>query len=563
MAVDVSAPRSRRAILAGTLGALGATIASALGRATPASATNGGSVVLGNSAAAPLDGTGINEASATTAIHTTTGIGLRAQTAAIDKGLYGYASNTGAGTNYGVHGRAMAASGRGVFGDALHATGANYGVYGNSSSNVGVGVRGNASTLDGATRGVHGTVTSNAGVGVRGDATNTGGVTTGVEGVASSIAGRGVVGRATAASGGAYGVIGESASASGIGVRGTTTATSGNPTGVWGTTVAMGGTGVLGTADGTGTGVRGRSDSGIAIRGEANSPTGGYGVVGSAGGIGVQGTSDGIDGIGVRGAASTSTSKGVIGVSSGGDGFGVVGHSNNHSVGVMGFSASAELSLPDAGGVPVGVYGRASQANARGVRGIASSVTGATVGVEGHVGSTEGVGVLGLNEAGGLGVLGISAPDETLPILPANTGIYGYAAKDASSRGILGESTTGRGVSGKATSGSGIRGFATTGVALYGSTGGLKSGVALETVGKVKFGSSVGLATVPMGQSSVTVTPGIDVTATTAVVATLQGSAGGTTTVHRVVIDPGADTFTIHLTANATSAVGVAWHAFG
>ena len=40
-------------------------------------------------------------------------------------------------------------------------------------------------------------------------------------------------------------------------------------------------------------------------------------------------------------------------------------------------------------------------------------------------------------------------------------------------------------------------------------------------------------------------------------------SAGGTTTVHRVVVNATADTFTIYLTAKATTAVKVAWHAFG
>lgn len=50
---------------------------------------------------------------------------------------------------------------------------------------------------------------------------------------------------------------------------------------------------------------------------------------------------------------------------------------------------------------------------------------------------------------------------------------------------------------------------------------------------------------------------------TSAVVATLMGSAGGTTTVHRVVVNATADTFTIYLTANATATVTVAWHVFG
>ena len=45
-------------------------------------------------------------------------------------------------------------------------------------------------------------------------------------------------------------------------------------------------------------------------------------------------------------------------------------------------------------------------------------------------------------------------------------------------------------------------------------------------------------------------------------VATLQGSAGGTTAVRYVTINTTNDTFTIFLTGNASSNVKVGWHAF-
>jgi hypothetical protein len=148
-------------------------------------------------------------------------------------------------------------------------------------------------------------------------------------------------------------------------------------------------------------------------------------------------------------------------------------------------------------------------------------------------------------------------------IAKARTGVYGEAKQDSTARGVAGVSTSGRGVYGAATTGYGVRGQATTGAALYGQTSGLKSGVALRTVGKVRFDNSVGLATIASGTKSVTVTPGIDLTTTSAVVATLQGNPGGTTTVQRVAIDTAADTFTIYLTANSTASVKVAWHVFG
>jgi hypothetical protein len=72
-----------------------------------------------------------------------------------------------------------------------------------------------------------------------------------------------------------------------------------------------------------------------------------------------------------------------------------------------------------------------------------------------------------------------------------------------------------------------------------------------------------GVATIAATTKSVVVTPGIDLTSASAVVATLQGNPGGTTTVQRVSIDTVNDRFTIWLTANSTATVKVAWHVFG
>ena len=159
------------------------------------------------------------------------------------------------------------------------------------------------------------------------------------------------------------------------------------------------------------------------------------------------------------------------------------------------------------------------------------------------------------------------------PAPPAKTGVYGYAAQDANASGVMGSTTLGRGVLGLATTGNGVfglantgigaRGWSTTGTALYASTSGPKIGTALRAIGRVKFDNCAGVATIASGHNSVTVTPGSDMLATSAVVATLMGSAGGTTTVHRVIVNATADTFTIYLTANTTVAVTVGWHVFG
>ena len=158
------------------------------------------------------------------------------------------------------------------------------------------------------------------------------------------------------------------------------------------------------------------------------------------------------------------------------------------------------------------------------------------------------------------------------PAIVPKTGVYGYAAQDATAAGVRGESTTGRGVDGFATSGMalhgtattgyGARAYAATGTAGYFSTGGLKKGTALQAVGRVRFDKSVGIATIAAATRSVTVTPGIDLTATRPWWRRSRPPGG-----HPCREGRGrqrtADTFTIYLTANTTAAVKVAWHVFG
>lgn len=150
-------------------------------------------------------------------------------------------------------------------------------------------------------------------------------------------------------------------------------------------------------------------------------------------------------------------------------------------------------------------------------------------------------------------ILGFSGKTWPLPTAPAKTGVYGYAAQDSSARGVIGRTTTGQGV----------RGQATTGTAIYGMTADPKKGYGLRIRGRVKLDESAGIATVPGGSDRVTVTPGVDLTSTSAVVATLMGDAGGSTTVKRVAVNATTDTFVVLLTADAPVAVKVAWHVFG
>ena len=197
-------------------------------------------------------------------------------------------------------------------------------------------------------------------------------------------------------------------------------------------------------------------------------------------------------------------------------------------------------------GSGVGVYGESD--SPLGVEGASASA----IGVYGHNSATDQPAVRGWALGWATGAYGYSGTADP-PATPAKTGVYGYAAQDSTAKGVYGRSTAGRGVFG----------YATSGTAGYFTTGAPTSGTALRAVGRVHFDHCAGVATISAGTKSVLVSPGIDLTAGSAVVATLMGSAGGTTTVHRVALDTVADTFRIYLTASSTATVKVAWHVFG
>jgi hypothetical protein len=166
--------------------------------------------------------------------------------------------------------------------------------------------------------------------------------------------------------------------------------------------------------------------------------------------------------------------------------------------------------------------------------------------------------------ASSTGVLGVSG--NVVVAAKPKTGVYGQATQDSTSRGVWGSSPAGYGVYGESSSGRAVQGVATTGIgvraAASGGVGLLASattGYALRTDGRVKLDKSAGLATIASGTASIAVTPGIDLTATSGVIATLNGSAGGSTAVKRVAIDTTTNAFTIYLTANTIANVKVAW----
>jgi hypothetical protein len=191
------------------------------------------------------------------------------------------------------------------------------------------------------------------------------------------------------------------------------------------------------------------------------------------------------------------------------------------------------------------------------------------IGMLGETDSSSLAAVAGRSFGGGTGVLG-TADNAPIPAAKLKTGVYGQATQDSSSRGVwgyspaglgvYGESSSGRAVQGVASSGIGVRAAASSGTGCYATS---TTGYALRTDGRVRLDKSAGVATIASGTSSISVTPGVDLTTTSAVIATLNGNAGGSTAVKRVAINATTNAFTIYLTGNATASVHVAWLVLG
>ena len=220
-----------------------------------------------------------------------------------------------------------------------------------------------------------------------------------------------------------------------------------------------------------------------------------------------------------------------------------------------------------AGRSAYGLLGANDQSGRAGVRG--QTVADAGYGVWGEgVGSSHAnaVGVLG--STGGhysqIGVRGIADPE--------GIGVHG---KTANGVGVRGEAPGGwgvhgmsgnRAVFGEASTGVGVYGSATTGIAMQASTpvsNGIHTGYALRASGKIKLDNCAGVATIASGTNNVTVTPGLDLTALSAVVATLQGFPAGRRPCNAASSTRTTNKFTIYLTANSINTVKVAWHVFG
>jgi hypothetical protein len=156
------------------------------------------------------------------------------------------------------------------------------------------------------------------------------------------------------------------------------------------------------------------------------------------------------------------------------------------------------------------------------VYGHATATTGAPIGLFGDADSDAGIAVAGRAIGGATGVFGYSGPEVVLAA-KAQTGVYGEALQSVDARGVWGRSGSGRGVYGQASSGQGVRGYASSGTAGYFSTSAPSSGTALRAIGRVRLDNCAGVAMIPAGANYKVITPGINLSSSSAVTATLMG----------------------------------------
>jgi hypothetical protein len=320
-------------------------------------------------------------------------------------------------------------------------------------------------------------------------------------------------------------------------------------------------------AAGSAIGIRGESSSAAGVHGQSNTGAGmraasntSYGLLGTTGSTsvaavaglgtgnraGVHGVSGGAiagapEKVGVYGTANQDdTAAGVKGQST--DGRGVVGDStfgtgvagnSEHGTGVVGgtFTGIGVDGYTHAGNgvrgradLGVGVLGETALASLPGVRGVGKAADG--IGVQGWVGA--------------------ASP----PAPQAKTGVHGRCDLDSSSFGVFGQSATGTGTRGNTSSGTGVLGVA-SGAAGFG----------IRSIGRVGLQNASGVATIASGASSVVVTPGTDIVASTFVIVTPQADPG--TRRLWATTDPAADTLTIHVSAAVSGSLKVAWLALG
>jgi hypothetical protein len=232
-------------------------------------------------------------------------------------------------------------------------------------------------------------------------------------------------------------------------------------------------------------------------------------------------------GVGVRGdtASTSSESAGVLGIG------------GYNGVRAVGSDTGVQAEGGTTGVRATGVVGVSAQGTQNAVIGLANG-DAALLGLSARLGAHG-------HSAVGLGVMG-SATAAIPATVPTRTGVYGVAEGDSSSRGVIGSSPLGQGVRGEATSGVGVFGNASS-----------AAGYAFRGSGRVRFDKVSGVATIPAGSTSVTVTPGVDVTADSFVLLTAKANIGSRSLYFST--DATNNRITIRISSSRTSSTAIAW----
>jgi hypothetical protein len=249
-------PRSRRALLGAGLGAVVATIASALGRPAPAAGAAGSSLVVGSQ----TNNAGTAD---TQLIASSNVIAFKLLQQGPGTALMGHATQT-SGATRGVYGRTDSPAGYGVQGRAGGAAGAGAAMQAIGVNNTGL----DASSSNGARYGIKAVNTGTSGTALQAEGDKA------VVGLSYAAGLPAIYGQNLAATGESYGVFGRVSAGTtyAAGVAGESTEGLGN--GVFGRSLGQAANGVWGVASGT---------AGIGVYGwSSNSSAGAWGVMGQS-----------------------------------------------------------------------------------------------------------------------------------------------------------------------------------------------------------------------------------------------------------------------------------------
>lgn len=157
---------------------------------------------------------------------------------------------------------------------------------------------------------------------------------------------------------------------------------------------------------------------------------------------------------------------------------------------------------------------------------------------------------IGLNATSAQGAA-ISGQGKGAGVIGSSKGAVGVFGQSTNAAGVYGTSTAQAGVFGSSETGAGVEGISTSGPALFGLS---SEGVALKAVGYVQIQSdAVGQATLPQGQTTVTVNTGAVTTVSNILLTPLADPQG------RLWVTRDQGSFTIHASQAPGGDIAIAY----